>query len=118
MEKGSSQKSPFSRDSREFRDSRDKVVSDRGSGTVAGAASVRGRGAATNLRLKTQEKQALNGPPLVTFEYVPAMEVKKLLRHVPRPPTLTYVLLTYGLEIPDKGRTATQCSKKGSEKVW
>ena len=35
-----------------------KVVSDRGPGTVAGAASVRGRGAATNLRLKTLEKQA------------------------------------------------------------
>ena len=60
-----------------------------------------GRGAATNLRLKTLEKQALNGPPLVTFECVPALDVKKLLRHVPRPPTLTYVLLTYVLEMPE-----------------
>ena len=64
---------------------------------------MRGRGAlpATNLRLKTLEKQALNGPPLVTFECVPALDVKKLLRHVPRPPTLTYVLLTYVLEMPE-----------------
>ena len=77
------------------------MVSDRGPGTVAGAASVRGRGAATNLRLKTLEKQALNGPPLVTFACVPALDVKKLLRQVPRPPTLTYVLLTYVLEMPD-----------------
>ena len=71
-------------------------------GTAAGAASMRGRGAATNLRLKTMEKQALNGPPLVTFERVPALDVNKLLRHVPRPPTLTYVLLTYVLEMPHK----------------
>ena len=77
------------------------MVSDRGPGTVAGAASVRGRSAATNLRLKTLEKQAPNGPPLVTFECVPALVVKTLLRYVPRPPTLTYVLLTYVLEMPD-----------------
>ena len=65
------------------------------------AASVRGRGAATNLRLKTLQKEALNGPPLVTFGCVPALDVKNLPRHVPRPPTLTYVLLTYVLEMPE-----------------
>ena len=62
---------------------------------------MRGRGAATNLRLKTLEKQALNGPPLVTFECVSALDVKNLLRHAPRPPTLTYVLLAYVLEMPE-----------------
>ena len=77
------------------------MVSDRDPATVAGAASVRDRGAATNLRLETLEEQAPNGPPLVTFECVPALFVKILLRHVPRPLTLTYVLLTYVLEMPE-----------------
>ena len=62
---------------------------------------MRGKGAATNLRLKTLEKQALNGPPLVTLRCVPALDVKMLPRRVPRPPTLTYVLLTYVLEMPE-----------------
>ena len=51
--------------------------------------------------LKTLEKQALNGPPLVTLQCVPALDVKMLLRRVPRPPTLTYVLLTYVLAMPE-----------------
>ena len=53
--------------------------------------------------LKTLEKQALNGSPLVTLQCVPALDMKKLLRRVPRPPTLTYVLLTYDLAMPDCG---------------
>ena len=53
---------------------------------------MRGRGAATNLRLKTLEKQALNELPLETFECVPALGVKTLLRYVPSRSTLTYVL--------------------------
>ena len=62
------------------------------------------RGAATNLRFKkTLEKQALNGSPLVIFQCVPALDMKMLLRYVPRPPTLTYVLLTYVLEMHAKG---------------
>ena len=51
------------------------------------ADSARGRGAATNLRLKTLEKHAPKGPPLVTFECVPVLDVKTLLRHVPRTPS-------------------------------
>ena len=42
-----------------------------------------------------------NGPPLVTLQCVPALNVKMLLRRAPRPPTLTYVLLTYVLAMPD-----------------
>ena len=55
------------------------------------------RGAATNLRLK----QALNGSPIVIVQCVPTLDMKMLLRYVPRPPTLTYVLLTCVLEMPD-----------------
>ena len=51
--------------------------------------------------LKALEKQALNGSPLVTLQCVPALDVKMLLRRVPRPPTLTYVLLTYVLAMPE-----------------
>ena len=61
------------------------------------------------------EKQALNGPPLVTFERVPALDVKKLLRHVPGPPTLTYVLLTYVLEMPD---TNTNKNNPNQKQGW
>ena len=52
--------------------------------------------------LKTLEKQAQNGSPLVTLQCVPALDMKMLLRRVPRPPSLTYVLLTYVLAMPDK----------------
>ena len=64
-------------------------------------------------------KQAVNGSPLVIVQCIPALEVKMLLRNVPRPPTLTYVLLTYVLltyvlEIPDQsvekhGYSVTSC---------
>ena len=63
------------------------------------------RGAATNLRFKTLEKQALNESPSVIFQCVPALDVKMLLRCVPRPPTLTYVLLIYVLAIPESIET-------------
>ena len=79
-----------------------------------GLPHVRGRGAATNLRLKTLEKQAPDGPPLVTFECVPALDVKTLLRYVPRPPTLTYVLLTYVFEMPDTIFRAPRGSREAS----
>ena len=51
--------------------------------------------------VKTLEKQALSGSPLVTLQCVPALDVKMLLRRVPRPLTLTYVLLTYVLAMPE-----------------
>ena len=75
------------------------------------------RGAATNLRFKTLEKQALNGSPLVIFRCVPALDMKKLLRYVPRPPILTYVLLTYVLEIPDPPEKFPPKQKSSSEHV-
>ena len=62
---------------------------------------MRSKGAATNLRFKNTGKQALSGPPLVTLQRVPALDVKMLLRRVPRPPALTYVLLTYVLAMPE-----------------
>ena len=38
---------------------------------------------------------------MVTLQCVPALDVKALLRRVPRPLTLTHVLLTYVLEMLD-----------------
>ena len=69
------------------------------------APCVRGKGAATNLSLKTLAKQVVNGSPVATLQFVPALDLKMLLRYVPRPPTRTYVLLTYVLEIPDSKST-------------
>ena len=62
---------------------------------------MRGKGPATNLRFKNTGKEALNGLALVTLQCIPALDVKMLLIRVPRPPTRTYVLLTYVLEMPD-----------------
>ena len=46
-------------------------------------------------------KQVLNGS--LSIQCVPALDVKMLLRRAPCPQTLTYVLLTYVLEMPDCG---------------
>ena len=43
----------------------------------------------------------------MTLQCVPALDVKLLLRRAPRPPTLTYVLLTYVLAMPDWGAERT-----------
>ena len=67
--------------------------------------------------LKTLEKQALNGPPLVTLQCVPALDVKMLPRRVPRPPTLTYVLLTCVLEMPEVRVSFQEYLFTGSSKV-
>ena len=67
--------------------------------------------------LETLEQQALNGSPLVTLQCVPIVDVKMLLRRAPRPPTLTYVLLTYVLAIPEplQNEIAPKSSKLGED---
>ena len=61
----------------------------------------RGKGAATNLRFKNTGKTSTKWISISDLQCVPALDVKMLPRRVPRPPSLTYVLLTYVLAMPE-----------------
>ena len=88
-------------------------------GTVTGAASVRGRRGATNLRLKTPERQAANGSPLATFQCVPARGVENSGRkNQPKEEVSGWISLRTSSQnlrsgLPNPGR-----NKLGTQKVF